>query len=450
MWCRDKTILLLVMLAALLTACRSDGGARSGAPASAAAPTILNGVASKGLLNGASVCAYSITADGTKGAQIGNCTASDAFGNYSLNLGTYSGPVLAVATGGTYVNEATGATNPLTLPLTSMLLNAAAGANSLAITALTELAYLHASALPGGLTTVNMQQAISAVQNNFGVPDIMGTMPVYALDLPDDATSAQLNYTLALATFSQFMHAQPDGSTLESTLHILENCLAAPTTGCGAGAASVGTLLNNGLHTFIAHHSAYKNLTGSTGRVVFFGKVTILPAEGAAGTTGYAGPGISWVDSVASSVQAESNTGYVSDDGSHMVTITLPASPNVGDIIQVNGRGLGGWAIKGQNDRQVIVPQDILTIPDPPTATKIIGRQHDAIELQYIGDNHFSVLNFVGDLELVLSPNNTNSDSLPAWSPNFGATGSNTLFKPGDGNALSSVNTDKNAPTCVL
>jgi len=449
-----RILVLMTITVTFVTACRSgsDNGVETGSGyfASAATPTMLNGVASKGLLNSASICAYAITSSGEKGARIGSCTASDANGNYSINLGTYTGPVLAVATGGTYVNEATGATNPLTLPLTSMLPNAAAGSNSLAITALTELAYMHASAFPGGLSAVNMLRAITTVQNNFGVPDIVYTMPVNALNVPDSSTTAQLSYTLALATFSQYMHQQPGGSTLAGTLQTLEDCLAAPTVGCGTGSTSVGALLNNSLTRFVANNPAYKNLASSTRRVVFFGKVTILPADGTTGATGNPDPGITWVDSISSSVLAVSNTGYMADDGASMVTITLSESLNVGDIIQVNGRGAGGWTIKGRNDRQVIVAQDILNIPDAPTATKIVGQQYDAIELQYVGDNTFSVLNFAGNLEVGLSPDRDISDPAPAWSPYLGGTGRTMIFNLENGNATSSVSTAKNTPTCVL
>src|ERR1017187_7545795 len=50
--------------------------------------------------------------------------------------------------------------------------------------------------------------------------------------------------------------------------------------------------------------------------------------------------------------QAPPNTGYIVTDNS-LVTVTLPASPNIGDVIRVSGIGLGGWKI-AQNAGQFV------------------------------------------------------------------------------------------------
>ena len=75
------------------------------------------------------------------------------------------------------------------------------------------------------------------------------------------------------------------------------------------------------------------------------------------GATGPAGPGVTWVDVTGTSVQAASNTGYMADNVSQ-VTVTLPASPAVGDIVQVTGIGAGGWMI-AQNAGQSIITKDL-------------------------------------------------------------------------------------------
>ena len=61
---------------------------------------------------------------------------------------------------------------------------------------------------------------------------------------------------------------------------------------------------------------------------------------------------VKWNEVTATSQQAVSNNGYVTNSASE-VTITLPASPNVGDIIAVTGGGSGGWKI-AQNAGQKI------------------------------------------------------------------------------------------------
>jgi Divergent InlB B-repeat domain len=255
----------------VLSGCGGGGGGGGGsATTPTSASTTVSGVVSAGPLNGSNVCAYAISG-GAMGAQIGTCTTTDTAGNYSIGLGGYTGPVLFQATGGTYVDEATGTTVTLDSPLHSMLLNAAGGNASVAITPLTELAYLGASAAAGGLGTANMQSAITGVGNNFGVSDVVGTMPVDALNVPASATAAQRTYALALAGISQYLKDQPTRTTLTTALQSFDDCLAAPSSSCGTGAAGIGTRLRTSLTTFQTAHTAF---SGMALPVQYFGSVS--------------------------------------------------------------------------------------------------------------------------------------------------------------------------------
>jgi hypothetical protein len=66
---------------------------------------------------------------------------------------------------------------------------------------------------------------------------------------------------------------------------------------------------------------------------------------------GAPGASLNW-QTITSNTQAQSNTGYLAN-GLTQVTVTLPASPNVGDVVRVSGLGAGGWKI-GQNIGQRI------------------------------------------------------------------------------------------------
>jgi len=68
--------------------------------------------------------------------------------------------------------------------------------------------------------------------------------------------------------------------------------------------------------------------------------------------------GANWVKVTSASVAAQSNQGYLLDSASP-VTLTLPASPQVGDIVQVSGVGTGAWTI-AQNAGQSIVTKEIV------------------------------------------------------------------------------------------
>jgi hypothetical protein len=69
---------------------------------------------------------------------------------------------------------------------------------------------------------------------------------------------------------------------------------------------------------------------------------------------------LSWVNTISTTQQAVSNTGYVANSSSQ-VAITLPASPSVGDITEVSGAGAGGWKII-LNSGQSIVTKDVTAV----------------------------------------------------------------------------------------
>jgi hypothetical protein len=108
-------------------------------------------------------------------------------------------------------------------------------------------------------------------------------------------------------------------------------------------------------------------------------------------------------------------------DSSSQVTITLPAPSAlaVGDIIQVNGVGSGGWTI-AQNAGQSIVIQSIPgSAPGESTSGNISGGQYSAIELQYIGANTFTILNYMGNLGDNAAPLSAGyvSEGVLTWMP---------------------------------
>lgn len=57
------------------------------------------------------------------------------------------------------------------------------------------------------------------------------------------------------------------------------------------------------------------------------------------------GAGINWETVSAASAQMQPNRGYIAGHATQMVSLTLPANPAVGDVLQVTGMGVGGWRI---------------------------------------------------------------------------------------------------------
>jgi hypothetical protein len=62
---------------------------------------------------------------------------------------------------------------------------------------------------------------------------------------------------------------------------------------------------------------------------------------------------VGWIPTNGTAVQAVIDTGYVLTN-LQLVTVTLPATPNVGDIVRISGAGTGGWKI-AQNTGQSVI-----------------------------------------------------------------------------------------------
>jgi hypothetical protein len=78
---------------------------------------------------------------------------------------------------------------------------------------------------------------------------------------------------------------------------------------------------------------------------------------------GAPGPGITWVNVTGTSVQAQSNKGYLADNAAQVV-VTLPASPAIGDLVHISGAGTGGWKLAQNAGQSILVkglPSDAVT-----------------------------------------------------------------------------------------
>ena len=80
--------------------------------------------------------------------------------------------------------------------------------------------------------------------------------------------------------------------------------------------------------------------------------------NGTNGATGATGPGITWVNVTGTTAQAAPNKGYLANNAA-LVTITLPSTGVLGDIVQVSGIGAGGWKI-AQNAGQSIITNGVM------------------------------------------------------------------------------------------
>jgi hypothetical protein len=109
--------------------------------------------------------------------------------------------------GGTYTDEATGATMPMggSDVMTSVVPTAEAGM-AVVVTPLTSMAQVMAAGMPGEMTAENVAAANTRMGSYFSVGDIQHTMPMDPLVAGSGAaaTQGQKNYGMTLAAMSQY------------------------------------------------------------------------------------------------------------------------------------------------------------------------------------------------------------------------------------------------------
>ena len=162
----------------------------------------------KGPTANATVVAYAVSA-GQPGAQIGSAT-TDANGNFTMTVASYTGPVMLQASAGTFRDEATGALMTMAAGdvMTAVLPSVAAGAtiNGIQVTPVTSMAQTRAQQMTGGMTDANIAAANTAMGNYFSVSDILHVAPMNPL-VPGSGAGASpdaRNYGMTLAAMSQY------------------------------------------------------------------------------------------------------------------------------------------------------------------------------------------------------------------------------------------------------
>ena len=246
-----------LFVAALLMLTAACGGGGGGSKS-----TTVTGVAAAGVIKGGTVKVFTpySSATGADKKQLGSTATTDATtGRYSVNIGSYTGPVI-VEVFGSYTDEATGqsATIPSTAPLRAMTVTTA-GTVDVAVTPLTELAARQAVKLSTDpkkkVTDADIIKANAQIADLFKVNDIIGTQPLDA-SAPLTGTADQKNYTLVLAALSQIGN---DPTKLATTL----DTVAAGISTSGVMTDPVATSITDALDAFVAPTNT-NNKTGIT------------------------------------------------------------------------------------------------------------------------------------------------------------------------------------------
>lgn len=112
------------------------------------------------------------------------------------------------------------------------------------------------------------------------------------------------------------------------------------------------------------------------------------------------GGGFTWTDVTGTSATLAVNNGYVADNAG-LVTLTLPATANIGDTIKIMGKGAGGWTIVENTNQQIHLGNVATTAT---TGSVSSSNQYDSIEIVCItsgASTIWSTQAAVGNLTIV-------------------------------------------------
>jgi hypothetical protein len=117
-----------------------------------------------------------------------------------------------------------------------------------------------------------------------------------------------------------------------------------------------------------------------------------IPAKSGVGSV------LPWSIITAASANMSSNHGYVADRGT-LVTLTLPVTAGVGDLIEVAGKGAGGWLI-AQNANQMIHINGATSTTGVGGSIASVDRYNSIKLLCTVANLEFDVLSSEGTLTL--------------------------------------------------
>ncbi len=188
---RSKVLAALAATALALVVAACGGGGSLTAPAAPVSTTI-SGSAVKGPVSGATVTVK----NAATGAVLGTTTTGTG-GAYSLGV-AFSGDVVVEVNGGSYTDESTGASTPLTTPM-KVVLNANGGNVTGIVTPLTTMAFTSAFGAGGTPTATGFNTVAAALATQFKLTGVN-----LATTLPA-VTGATNDYGKTLAAVSKYL-----------------------------------------------------------------------------------------------------------------------------------------------------------------------------------------------------------------------------------------------------
>ncbi len=198
--------------------------------------------------------------------------------------------------------------------------------------------------------------------------------------------------SLGVATNGQI----PIGSTAAAPV------LAAITAGTGIsvtnGAGSITIAAASGVAITFAADSGTATPAANTITIAGGTNCTTSAAGSTVTIDATGGSSFTWNEETGTSATMAVNNGYIANNAG-LVTLTLPTTAAVGDIVRVTGKGAGGWRI-AQNAGETIY-FGVSTTTTGATGHLDSTAQRDGVELVcVVANNDWNVLSSIGNLSV--------------------------------------------------
>jgi hypothetical protein len=269
-----------------------------------------------------------------------NNGGNPASGNYDLTFALYgstnqAGPVIA----GPITNSAVAVTNGLFTTLLNFGSGVFAGNNYwLGVGVRTNGGTTFTPLLPFQPLTPTPYAIFANTASN-----LSGTLPAAQLSgaLPATQLSGTLPSAQISGTYSQTVTFNNGANNFAGTFSGNGPNLA----NLNASQLTSGTVADARLTTNVALLNANQTFTGSS---------TFTNLYGNSFSGSFFGNGlVGWTATNGTAVQAQIDHGYLLTN-SLLTRVTLPATPNVGDIVRISGAGAGGWFVVENSGQSVL------------------------------------------------------------------------------------------------
>ena len=222
----------------------------------------------------------------------------------------------------------------------------------------------------------------------------------------NDATNANLTGPITSVGNATSVAAQTGtGSTfvMNTSPTLVTPLLGTPTSGVMTNVTGIAAGLTSGITNALKSATTTVDVSAatapSTGQVL-----TATSGTAATWQTPSGGSGTTWTEVTGTSQAAAVSNGYVTNNAA-LVTVTLPSTATVGQIVYVQGSGAGGWKM-AQNASQTIVWDAGAVAGTNITTSGVTGYlassdRYDSVEVMCITTNTgFVVRNSKGNLSI--------------------------------------------------